>query len=63
MPPKLTVPLAPLVEFDRANGTIVRGSKQWGKLGGKSAKTKQIRSETPRGFAKAVFLHNSKINA
>lgn len=26
-------------------------------LGGKSAKTKQIRSETPRGFAKAVFEH------
>lgn len=28
------------------------------KLGGTSAKTKQIRSETPRGFAKAVFLSN-----
>jgi len=33
-------------------------STQHLKLGGKSAKTKQIRSETPRGFAKAVFLAN-----
>lgn len=33
-------------------------SPQTTKLGGKSAKTKQIRSETPRGFAKAVFLAN-----
>lgn len=30
-------------------------SLQHKKLGGKSAKTKQIRSETPRGFSKAVF--------
>jgi hypothetical protein len=29
-----------------------------GKLGGTSQKTKDIRSETPRGFAKAVFGHN-----
>ena len=29
-------------------------------LGGKSLKTKNIRSATPRGFAKAVFLANSK---
>jgi hypothetical protein len=33
-------------------------SPQATKLGGKSEKTKQIRSETPRGFAKAVFLAN-----
>lgn len=32
-------------------------STQHKMLGGKSKKTKQIRSETPRGFAKAVFLH------
>lgn len=31
----------------------------WSKLGGKSLKTKNIRSATPRGFAKAVFLYNS----
>lgn len=29
-------------------------SPQWGKLGGKSLKTKNIRSATPRGFIKAV---------
>lgn len=34
-------------------------STQHKKLGGKSLKTKNIRSETPRGFAKAVFLANS----
>lgn len=31
----------------------------WKYLGGKSAKTKQLRSLTPRGFARAVFLENS----
>lgn len=33
-------------------------STQHSKLGGKSAKTKVIRSLTPRGFAKAMFLAN-----
>lgn len=33
-------------------------SSQHSKLGGKSLKTKNIRSATPRGFAKAVFLSN-----
>lgn len=36
-----------------------KSNKAWKKLGGKSAKTKQIRSETPRGFAQAVFLANA----
>lgn len=36
-------------------------SDQHKKLGGKSIKTKNIRSATPRGFAKAVFLANSKL--
>ena len=35
-------------------------SDQHKKLGGKSLKTKNIRSATPRGFAKAVFIANSK---
>ena len=35
-------------------------SQQHLKLGGKSLKTKNIRSETPRGFAEAVFRANSK---
>ena len=33
---------------------------QYKKLGGKSLKTKNIRSATPRGFAKAVFLANKE---
>jgi len=33
-------------------------SVQYRKLGGKSLKTKNIRSATPRGFARAVFLAN-----
>lgn len=36
-------------------------SDQHKKLGGKSLKTKNIRSATPRGFAKAVFIANSKL--
>jgi len=34
-------------------------SRQHLKLGGKSAKTKNIRSATPRGFARAVMLANT----
>lgn len=34
-------------------------SIQFKKLGGKSQKTKNIRSATPRGFAKAVFEYNN----
>lgn len=35
-------------------------SDQHKKLGGKSLKTKNIRSATPRGFAQAVFEYNGK---
>lgn len=35
-------------------------SAQHSKLGGKSLKTKNIRSATPRGFARAAFLANSE---
>lgn len=35
-----------------------KGSRQWARLGGKSMKTKNIRSATPRGFALAVFHAN-----
>lgn len=34
----------------------------WKKLGGKSERTKEIRSATPRGFSKAVFDANSRIH-
>lgn len=50
------------------NGFVEPGKKRiepaqkenpgWKKLGGKSLKTKNIRSATPRGFAKAVFEAN-----
>ena len=40
---------------------VMKGySDQHKKLGGKSLKTKNIRSATPRGFAEAVFIANNK---
>lgn len=36
------------------------GSLFWRKLGGKSMKTKNIRSATPRGFARAVVAANAR---
>lgn len=48
-------PVDPVViRFDNGKS----GSPQWAKLGGKSLRTKNIRSATPRGFARAVFLAN-----
>jgi hypothetical protein len=49
-----------VLSYTREDGTVTTGSPQWGKLGGKSMKTKNIRSATPRGFARAVFLANAK---
>lgn len=49
MPDKKPVPMDPEREKNRQS-----------KLGGKSARTKQIRSETPRGFAQAVFEANAR---
>lgn len=40
-----------------------QGSRQWAKLGGKSMKTKNIRSATPRGFAIAVMHANRPTKA
>lgn len=37
----------------RKDGTKVRGSWMWAKLGGKSERTKELRSVTPTGFARA----------
>lgn len=52
-------PVEPIqVSYQKADGTVTTGSPQFGKLGGKSAKTKNIRSATPRGFARAVYLAN-----
>ena len=36
----------------------VEGSKMWSQYGGKSERTKTMRSMTPAGFAKAFFLAN-----
>jgi hypothetical protein len=52
-------PVEPVrLTYTREDGTVTTGSPQWGKLGGKSMKTKNIRSATPRGFARAVFEAN-----
>jgi len=44
------------VMYQAANGK--RGSWQWAKLGGKSERTKTLRSMTPMGFAKAFYEVN-----
>lgn len=36
-----------------------RGSWMWANLGGKSARTKELRSNTPTGFSRAFFRANS----
>jgi hypothetical protein len=52
-----------VLSYTREDGSVTTGSPQWGKLGGKSMKTKNIRSATPRGFARAVFFANAKQGA
>lgn len=42
----------------KADGTVLRFNRQTKKLGGKSLKTKNIRSATPRGLFRAIFLAN-----
>lgn len=55
-----TKPVEPIkISITKRDGTVTSGSPQWAKLGGKSAKTKNIRSATPRGFARAVFECNT----
>jgi len=41
------------------NGHVLLDFAGWKNCGGKSIKTKNIRSATPRGFAKAVFIANA----
>lgn len=55
LPPKRPVEPITLTYPCTRLGTRVHYSPQAGKLGGKSAKTKNIRSATPRGFAQALF--------
>lgn len=42
-----------MFERTRKDGTKVRGSWMWANLGGKSERTKALRSKTPTGFARA----------
>lgn len=47
-----------MVELTRKDGSKVRGSWMWAKLGGKSERTKQLRSVTPIGFSTAFRWWN-----
>ncbi|SFZ81629.1 hypothetical protein SAMN02983003_0603 [Devosia enhydra] len=49
-----------VIERVNSKGKTLRGSRQFWLLGGKSLKTKNIRNETPRGFARASFLANGE---
>jgi hypothetical protein len=52
-------PLEPVMyEKRRKDGTVVRGSWMWANLGGKSERTKTLRSNTPLGFARAFASVN-----
>ncbi len=48
----------PVKPVHSGNDNFANCSQSFTKLGGKSAKTKEIRSLTPRGFAQAVFEAN-----
>ncbi|MDD9727213.1 hypothetical protein PVV74_17265 [Roseovarius sp. SK2] len=56
-PEKKPVP-PEILERVTASGRTIRGSRQFMKLGGKSAKTKAIRNASPRGIFRAVFEAN-----
>lgn len=49
-----------ILEQVSASGKVIRGGRQTILLGGKSRKTKSIRDETPRGWARAFFEANSE---
>lgn len=48
-------PVEPVM-YETSSGK--RGSWMWMKLGGKSDRTKELRSATPPGFARAFYLAN-----
>lgn len=57
--PIATARLEPvMVEKVGKNGRVYRGSWMWANLGGKSERTKELRSMTPMGFARAFFEAN-----
>lgn len=49
-----------VIERISRSGRVIRGSRQFMLLGGSSSRTKNIRNETPRGFARAFFEANAK---
>lgn len=52
-------PVEPIfIEYVKKDGSITKFAPQFAKTGGKSEKTKAIRSATPLGFARAFFLAN-----
>jgi hypothetical protein len=54
-----TDPLQPImIEKRGKDGRVLRGSWMWANLGGKSERTKTLRSNTPMGFARAFFDAN-----
>ncbi len=53
-------PVEPVfMEYVKKDGTITKFAPQFAKTGGKSEKTKSIRSATPQGFANAFFEANN----
>lgn len=60
MPPKR--PVQPISNYYRkGNGELLKVSPIVAKTGGKSTKTKNIRSATPRGFAIATYYSNGVV--
>lgn len=49
---------AVMYERKSKSGKVLRGSWMWANLGGKSERTKQLRSVTPQGFARAFAIAN-----
>jgi hypothetical protein len=48
----------PPLEFPHPDGEPTEVFPGWAKLGGKSERTKAIRSETPRGLAYGIYTNN-----
>lgn len=51
-------PVEPELVTIKAGNHYYKASSIWAKTGGKSEKTKTLRSNTPAGFAKAFFTAN-----
>ncbi len=60
LPPRRDVEPESFSGESATKGKKLKFNRQTKKLGGKSLKTKNIRSATPRGLFRAIFLHNKK---